>query len=124
MRSDRLNRNRGGCCIYIQEQLNILSSDKYDNDYCEAVTAVLDSKVLVVCIYRPPKTPAENFEEVLTFMQTAIDQVDPSFTVIITGDFNFPGICWKNHTIDTNGLTSDCKASSNFMERNFLTQLV
>ena len=62
----------------------------------------------------------------MDFIQQCIDVKDDSWTLIITGDFNFPSICWKTLRFLSGG--SDCGQCANvllhFMELNMLSQVV
>ena len=79
-RSDRTSsKEKGGCCLYIQESLNVSNHSKYDDDYCEVVCCCIDTiKTLVFSVYRPAKTPHQKFEEALHFIQSCINLKDES----------------------------------------------
>ena len=126
-RSDRCDRERGGSCLYIKEELIVSDHLTYDNDYCEVIACYVDTvKTLIVSVYRPGKTPHQKFKGAMDFIQQCIDVKDDSWTLIITGDFNFPSICWKTLRFLSGG--SDCGQCANvllhFMELNMLSQVV
>ena len=126
-RSDRIERERGGCCLYIHEALPVSNDSKFDNDYCEVIVCIIDSaKVLVFSVYRPGKTPHEKFNEALEFIYKFLNEKDDSWTVFITGDFNFPNICWDTLTIkpDSHGCTTCAEAFLQLVESNLLSQVI
>ena len=126
-RADRQNRERGGCCLYIKDQLNVSEEFNFDNDYCEVVGCLMVSiQSLVLCVYRPGSTPHKKFKEVLEFLSSCIRSVDASWTVLITGDLNFPNISWA--TLDVKTGSDGCRSCAEdllgFMEEHFLLQVV
>ena len=129
-RSDRCNRERGGCCLYIQEKYSVADHFKYDDDFCEVIGCSIDrSKTWLFSVYRPGNTPHSKFNDALEFIQSCIDTKDDSWTIIITGDFNFPNICWETlNVVSGSDTTSACRQCADkllqFMESNLLTQIV
>ena len=48
-------------------------------------------------VYRPPACETTNFKSELDLIKVEIDRIgNPMPTIIITGDFNFPVICWES----------------------------
>jgi hypothetical protein len=96
-RADRINRQKGGCCMYLHKNLDgqILASKS--NDYVE-VLIVKISKIncIVVTVYRPPNTPTDKFKEMITLTQNILkNERSPMPNVIMCGDFNFPFLKWE-----------------------------
>ena len=126
-RSDRLNRERGGCCLYVKDNLIVSNELKFDGKFCGVVCCTIEStKSVVFSVYRPGDTPHEKFQEALEFIQSCIDSVDDSWTIIITGDFNFPNICWDTLSVksSSNGCTTCANYLLKLMVKYFLTQLI
>ena len=127
-RADRCRRDRGGSCLYIRDNIIVSDVSKYDDDYCEVIHCTLNNlKTLVFSVYRPGDTPHKKFSDVINFIQSCIDSYDNPWTIIITGDFNFPNICWKTLSIintTSNGCKSCAEVLLQFMECNLLNQIV
>ena len=74
------------------------------NSYCESIgIKVKTLETLVICTYRPPDSPYENFKDALENCQEAIDQIMKEKlqvrNVLFFGDFNFPNIAWPSGEI-------------------------
>ena len=129
-RSDRINRERGGCCLYVQEKYSVSDHFKYDDNFCEVIACSMESsKTWIFSVYRPGNTPHSKFNDALEFIQSCIHTKDDSWTVIITGDFNFPNICWETLIVKSDSdTTRACRQCADkllqFMEANLLTQIV
>ena len=126
-RSDRLEREKGGCCLYIHETLPVSDHFKFDNNFCEVIVCVIEStKVLVFSVYTPGNTPHHKFNEALDFICKFLDEKDDSWTVLITGDFNFPNICWDTLSIKSNshGCKSCAETLPYIVDSKFLVQVV
>ena len=128
VRADRKHRDRGGCLLYVNDDLPIIDEELFDNGTCElAVCVTKPSNIIIVSLYRPPETPEKEFSEMLQFLQTYIDKVTVSnnkMQILIMGDFNLPCISWTDITIKKSFSrhTTDCaKALLTFMEHNFIT---
>ena len=108
-RSDRKNRKKGGCCIYIKEEMESQVLARTSNGYVELLMIKLPKlKVIVTTIYRPPQTPSEKFQEALTTIKNTLNSEDaPAPSIVIVGDFNFPFLKYKrignNTYTQTNG---------------------
>ena len=125
-RSDRFNKERGGCCLYIQDSYSVSDHFKYDDDFCEIIVcSVVNVKTLLFCVYRTGETPHESFYDALRFMQSCVETKDDSWSIIITGDFNFPNIDWNTLKASSDGGCRQCAdALLKFMESNLLCQIV
>lgn len=126
-RSDRIKRERGGCCLYIHESLPVTNEYTFDNDFCEVVACTISSeKTLVFSGYRPGDTPHDKFNEALDFIRLHLDDKGDDWTVFITGDFNFPNINWDTFSIKSNshGCTICAKSLLQLVESNLLAQVV
>ena len=127
-RSDRLNRDRGGCCLYIRQSLIVSDHFTYDDDYCQIIGCSIENlRTLVFSVYRPDNTPHKKFDEAMNFVQSSVSTKDDTWNLLITGDFNFPNINWE--TLDVNKPGGDgCKKCAEtllrFMETNLLTQII
>ena len=114
--------------MYIRDNIIVSDVSKYDDDYYEVIHCTLKNlKTLVFSVYRPGDTPHKKFSDVINFIQSCIDSYDNSWTIIITGDFNFPNICWKTLSIintTSNGCKSCAEVLLQFMECNLLNQIV
>ena len=90
--------------------------------------------LILVCVYRPPNSTLEAFEEALNVCQDAINQVtdsDPKVKdVLMLGDFNLPFICWPKREIyqreieKKSGEKQQAVKLVNFVERNFFENYV
>ena len=79
---------------------------------------------IVASVYRPPDSPAKNFEELLTFLQKKIDDLSQNSRVpdiYITGDFNMPTIDWE---FNSTALGESQEKLMKFIGKNFLTQII
>ena len=127
-RADRENRGRGGCCLYIRENMIVSDHSKYDDDYCQVIGCSLENvKTMVFSVYRPDNTPHKKFTDAINFIQSFIDTRDQTWNIVITGDFNFPNICWSTLDIKpdvNNGCKSCAETLMQFMESNLLNQVI
>ena len=110
IRSDRINRERGGTVLYIQEDFPACNIKSFDNDYCEvSICTIQSSKSIVACVYRPPDTDSKLFDEAIKFMHNYIsDQAGSEhYEVIIMGDFNLPALDWNTISVGQQQQDSD-----------------
>ena len=108
-RSDRKKRQRGGCIVYVHDNIIVNDFKMFDNKYCEAVQLSLpESKTLLFTIYRPPNCPPTKFQDMMSWICTQVEHVDDSWTKIINGDFNFPDIDWNLFSVSN---SESCAAS-------------
>ena len=107
----------------------------HSNSMCETlVVKVKTLNLILVCVYRPPNSTLEAFEEALNVCQDAINQVtdsDPKVKdVLMLGDFNLPFICWPKREIyqreieKKSGEKQQAVKLVNFVERNFFENYV
>ena len=70
--------------------------------------------------------PHQKFLDTVDFIRFHMKSKGDGWTIIITGDFNFPNICWDTLSIktDSHGSTSCAETLLQFMESEFLTQVV
>ena len=114
-RSDRANRrSHGGSCAYVRSDLSSKLILSHSNGTCESLAIKVNNfESIVVCMYRPPDTKHEMFEESLNVVQEAIDETmknDPKCkTIIQFGDYNFPFLSWPNKQIYENKITEGRK---------------
>ena len=75
-RSDRTGgRSHGGCAVYCRDDLTIIDKLKYSNNCCESqVLEVKELELILMNIYRPPNSPTELYQEILTKCQEVIDE--------------------------------------------------
>ena len=87
-------------------------------------------KIIVASVYRPPHAPKESFQSMMYFLEDFIQRETSEnpelYQIMITGDLNFPSVCWEDLHIGT--CTSDDKMSAehllNFMSKFLLSQYV
>ena len=125
-RADRDTRIEGGALIYTHNSYITSNKFTYDDQTCEAVAIQIDTiKTIAVCIYRPPDATYSSFKKLLSKLQVYLDEVDPTYSRYVTGDFNLPGIDWDALTNPTSRNTTNCaNLLMNFSQENFLTQVV
>lgn len=51
--------------------------------------------IFLVCVYFPPNTPAELYEDHVRFLETLLNQTGELDMIIVYGDFNLPKLNWK-----------------------------
>ena len=137
-RSDRLGgRTHGGVAMYIRNDLTVSEISKHSNNFCES--QALDIKeldLIIINIYRPPKSPLQLFQETLDITQVIVDRIIEnkckSRTLLVVGDYNFPFIKWPNTRIysrdeEPNEMSSEktqAKMLLDWADRNFLEQYI
>ena len=125
-RSDRIKRGRGGTLLYMHKSIPITSSDKYDDDVCQAIfLKSIPMSLMIACIYKPCDTSASSFSKVLSFLHKCTNSTKESdnYTLIILGDFNFPDM-WTVSSEDVVAQSESEIMLKNFMNNNFLCQYV
>ena len=100
-RSDRLGgRSHGGCAVYCRDDLTVTEISKYSNNFCESqILEIKELELVLINIYRPPKSPLNLFQDTIEKVQEAIDEIhekenNKSKMILATGDYNFPFIKW------------------------------
>ena len=121
-RSDRSKRLGGGVLLYSHINLPISFTAQHDDSICQALFCKFDTiKKCVAVVYRPSDAKHESFVKVIQFLN------DDSFTICITGDFNFSCINWENGLISPGGSSdesSHAKFLLQFMAGNLYGQYV
>ena len=126
-RADRIGRDRGGALMYVHDDIPTSIEASYDDQQCQAVFCTLpSSNTILASVYRPPDTTVEDTNKLLKFMNDYIRQAtrDHHMDIIITGDFNLKGICWKDLTINKDESSKSAEALLSFMAENLLSQYV
>ena len=130
-RADRVVRKGGGCLLYVHNSLLVSREYSYDDDTHNLLTCFIASiNTFIAICYRPPKSPAKYFKVTLEILREKINEVSDenrSPDIYLLGDFNLPSIDWEYCSIQP-GITCDSPEASKllleFMDRNFLTQMV
>ena len=92
-RSDRTNRNQGGTVIYGKDTNQGKIYEKYSNTECELIAVEFEAEKLVnIVIYRPPNT--KEFDIIIDKLDD-ICRNHKDWNILISGDFNFPFVEWK-----------------------------
>ena len=138
-RSDRSGgRTHGGCATYCREDLTVIERASHSNNFCESqVLEVKELELILINIYRPPKSPKETFKETLEKCQESIDEVmdkleNKSRTLLALGDYNFPFIKWPSRRIYTRDEEPDhmdsekeqAKLLMEWTDHNFMEQTI
>ena len=95
IRADRgLNRKKGGVALYIRNDIAAVCKliCAGSNGVVEYIMVHIEKyNVVIMNIYRPPRTRTGEFTPVLNSLKLKIDELqDMSISVILCGDFNFP----------------------------------
>ena len=126
-RADRTLSKNGGVLLYIEKTIIIDSYDSFDDNTCNGIICLSkNKKCIIACIYRPPNASKDSFANLLKFLTNFLEEHNTShqFQIFITGDFNFPNICWNN-LADQSSNTSILHVDLfNFMDKYFLVQYV
>ena len=128
IRSDRINRQKGGVALYLHHTITINDEEKFSDPYCQAVVVYIkNSNLILAVVYRPPNTPEKSFENCIKkikLFSLKYDRADQ----IITGDFNFRFINWEQESITKKGIpVSEQKQALHFLNytnQMLLTQMV
>jgi len=92
-RADRKNRPQGGTAIYRKDNIHGKIYEKFSNGECELIAVEFEYERSVnITIYRPPN--AKDFE-VITEKIKIICEKYKHWTILLTGDFNFPFVKWE-----------------------------
>lgn len=130
-RADRANdRKKGGVVINTRDNIakdtQMLTNGS--NGEIEHVILYINKwKILLCCMYRPPRCSTENMLEVLRIIEHEARKLGaPEPTIIINGDFNFPDIQWNDTTIYGGTAEDRLQANSLFtmMESLMLKQII
>ena len=106
-RCDRVNQKQGGTVIYTKENLECKVLAKVSRGKCEMIAInIVPINTINIVIYRPPKITGEDFNHILTKLEEIfINMTKPEPTIILSGDFNFPFIKWRENA--NNGCISE-----------------
>ena len=130
-RQDRKLAPKGGIITYVKETISsmakVVSAGSRGN--IEYLCIYFKNKdLLFITIYRPPTENHQNFYEVLKTIDEYISSLPTTPSIILTGDFNYPGIRWSNGlAINVPvGLNQNSSPNSllSFASRHFLTQKI
>ena len=68
----------------------------------------------------------DKFKDALLFISSSLELVEDSWTILITGDFNFPNICWDTLTLKAgvHGCRSSAENLLHLMEEHLLSQVI
>ena len=95
----RKDRNIHGCGVFVMVKNTLLSSQVDTGVSCEIVWICIHNKaahiLIVGSFYCPPQSPISVLEELAKYIMY-IKTEYPSSKVILAGDFNSPGIDWRN----------------------------
>ena len=97
-RTDRTERTKGGCCIFLKENLKKEILISKSNDCVELLGIKMEKlNLYIFVIYRPPNSEKDKFEEMIKEIRNTLkDIAKPMPNILICGDFNFPFLEWKN----------------------------
>ena len=127
-RSDRKLRRRGGVALFIHNSISVDSFWSFDNKYCEVGLAYMkSSKTILIVLYRPQICTVSHFKEALSFIEEKLNSFDESCTIMLTGDFNFPNICWDDLSLSsgyTKVYTDSASCLLHFMEKFLMNQII
>ena len=109
----------------------------HSNGTCDSIAVKIKNfEALIICMYRPPDTKLEEFQEALETVQETIDKVaksDPkTSTILQCGDYNFPFISWPSRKMYFKEIPESRKADAkkqaeiflNYCDQNFLEQYI
>ena len=130
-RADRKRRLKGGCCIYVRNDIMTYDELAWSNSVVDMCSVKLKTNdTLVINIYRPPDTERhENaFEEALVKLEEILAKNENN-NIIITGDLNFPTIEWAvddemNVLITSQTLPKQAKALFDLLDEYCLMQCI
>jgi hypothetical protein len=130
-RADRVDRTRGGACIYVREDLVAVPILTFSNGTVEALALKIRGlESIVFAVYRPPKSTLADLDPMLTALEEAIDLAQAHSqkhaNLLGFGDYNLPDIKWSDiQPVSADGTRSGISSRLlRFMDDNFLSQLV
>jgi len=129
LRSDRPERSQGGVAVYHKDDLSATQSMKFSNKTCEIyITQIVQMKVTIVAMYRPPDTELGLFKPVLEKVnQYLTTNSSRKNDIFIMGDLNFPNVNWETKKPQSKCSKNDKACFTDilrFMEEHFLVQTV
>ena len=86
---DRLARNGGGVCLYINHKAQFTLYVSYSNQVCELLIVKAHSPVLyIVIIYHPPDCLLKEFQDIIDRLNTWINGLtSPLADIILMGGY-------------------------------------
>ena len=132
----RADRKCGGVAIYTHNTLQVNESSvlTFSNSVCELLALKLvEPSLHILCLYRPPDTSSDEFQECLSEVKKYMDKIPPRDDVVLIGDFNFPFLKWyeiENVVIHEakSGSTRDEQKQANSLldlaENFFMSQII
>ena len=139
-RSDRMGRLHtrgrysGGAALYLRQDIAATSEQllSFSNGVVEAlVTYSQKENLLIAVVYRQPDTAGKyrsgptEFKQAVEEISNTIESITGTPDIIITGDFNLPGITWNKDAQPTFTNTNPMHTIlSQFQNKFFLSQLV
>ena len=130
-RGDRANgRRKGGVITYLRDDLAVdavLLASGSNGTVEYLVLHICELNLVLANVYRPPTSSGQDFVPVMeTIKQEFVQLGDPSPSLILCGDFNFPRARWIDRTMV--GGAADERRQTEFMfelcDELLLTQVV
>lgn len=124
--NSKIGAKSRGVIIYVRNDIKSYSCSKLDSSgfeesvWCEVKVNSLDT-VLVGGIYRSGSSSSENFDNLLTLINTAVDC--KCKYILVAGDFNYPEIDWKEWSTLRNSESESFRLLE-CLRDNYLYQLV
>ena len=111
-RQDTAGGVGGGLLVYVKEGLHVVpvESESSFNQHCKFYISTKSGRLEFILIYRPPTTGVDNTEKLCKLMEETGD-------CVLIGDFNLPGIDWRNERADSKGRHLLNSALENGMEQ-------
>ena len=126
-RQDRESAPKGGIITYIRDSFastarTVASGSTGQIEFL--CIYIEDKKLLLITIYRPPTENQMHFSEVLKTIDDCINSLNDFPSIILTGDFNYPRICWMNGQAVNLSVETNRNSLINFADKHFLTQYI
>ena len=126
-RSDRDKHTGGGVLLFSHQNIPVSEKFEFDDGICQGLICKFDTvKMYVIAAYRPPDASNESSAALIEFMSSMIEMGDHSYTLCITGDFNFPNIDWDTFSVSSGGQSDSYISGKRFLlfvSDKFLNQL-
>ena len=122
------NYNGRGLCLFVKKSIDFNQINKYEDSFKTSIFINIKNpkyNLMFGVLYRSPNTSYED-SLILTNMIDSIAKENMSVnnTILLLGDFNFPGIDWE---LETTKHTSELNIENKFLsciKDNFLFQMV
>ena len=112
-KKDRTSKEGGGVILYVKDYLDPVECKiETDHEMVGVDLNKLEKKVRVILLYRPPKQTSQTDADLYNNLSSLIKNK----LCIITGDFNYRKINWKERTSDYKG-----KRLLDFISDEYLT---